>query len=71
MQDAQNVLREEEIVGCLILEGKSSEEWRKEQLNDQIVSIFLQEKERNCRSNWRRLLLRGYLLKFIGLTGMR
>jgi len=26
VQDAQNVLREEEIVGCLISEGNSSEE---------------------------------------------
>jgi len=38
-------LREEEIVNRLILEENSFEEWRKEQLEDQIVSIFLQGKE--------------------------
>jgi len=48
VQDAQNVLREEEIVSRLILEGISSEEWQKEQLENQIVSIFLQRKERHC-----------------------
>jgi len=42
-----NILREEETVDHLILEGKS-EECRKEQMEDQIVSIFLQGKEHNC-----------------------
>jgi len=40
-------LREEETVDRLILEGKF-EECRKEQMEDQIVSIFLQGKEHNC-----------------------
>jgi len=38
--DRYNVSREEEIVDCLILKGNSSEEWRKEQLEDQIFSFF-------------------------------
>jgi len=46
IQDAQNVLREKEIMDRLILEGNSSEEWRKEQLEDQIVSVFLQGEKR-------------------------
>jgi len=58
VQDAQNVLREEKIVSRLILEGNFSEEWRKEQLEYQSVSIFLQGKERNCRSNWEEVFAR-------------
>jgi len=59
IQGAQNVVRKEEIVGRLILEGNLSEEWRKEQLEDQIVSIFLQGKEHDCRFNWEEIVAKG------------
>jgi len=45
-------------VDRLILKGDSSEKWQKEQLNDQIVSIFLQGKKRNCRLNWEVIVAR-------------
>jgi len=51
VQDVQNVLKEEEIVFRSILEGNLLEKWQKEQLKDQIFSIFLQGKECNCRPN--------------------
>jgi len=59
VQIAQNILREEGTVRRLILRGDSTEEWRKEQLKDPIVSIFLQRKERNCRPNWEEVTGKG------------
>jgi len=59
VQIAQDILRKEETVGRLILGGDSTEEWRKEQLEDSIVSIFLQGKESNCRSSWEEVAGKG------------
>jgi len=41
IQIAQDILREEGTVGRVILGGDSTGEWRKEQLEDPIASIFL------------------------------
>jgi len=59
VQIAQDILREEGTVGRLILGEDSTGEWRKEQLEDPIVSIFLQGKERNCRPSWEEVAEKG------------
>jgi len=59
IQVAQNILREEGIKGRLILGRNSTEERRKEQLEDRIVSVFLRKKERNYRSSWEEVVEKG------------
>jgi len=59
VQIAQDSLRKEGTVGRLILGGDSTGEWRRKQLEDPVVSIFLKGKEQNYRPNWEEVAEKG------------
>jgi len=43
----KKISSEENTVARIILEGDISEEWRRDQLTDSVISVFLKEKELN------------------------
>lgn len=67
--EKQVALKEDEMVVRIVLDENLSEEWRKLQLEGQIVLIFLVKKiiiDHRRRKRW----LRGLLRECTGLIGM-
>ncbi|XP_020296843.1 uncharacterized protein LOC109861557 [Pseudomyrmex gracilis] len=50
--EVRDALKQEEQVDQIVFEEGTSKEWRKDQLEDQVVTIILLGKEKDCRPSW-------------------